>query len=342
MEGNLYLKNDKGSALIICLLSLAVLSALGTAALMVSTTNQSIAGNYRKQSQAFFVAEAGLQKAIAELRNDMTWRGETTVDSVPATEGDMVIGNITADYTVKILDNTEDTTLPGGNIRLISEGVFQDSHQTVETIVSFSPKDSSNATSPSAAVVTEGKNYKSGNHVINGYDDDGIENTDEMVLTEDSTPPATLPTVNQEALKAFADFTIEGDMTDGLGLTSFWKDPDTKKHPYIIYVKGDLDFNGNVHIFGILFVEGEAVLKGAARVNGVIYAPNSEDTTEIKGGGNPNDQPIMGQLLCGKGGVEPAGNHGDVQLVQEYVDAFNNFGGANVNVNPAPGSWRQY
>lgn len=336
------IKDQNGSALIICLLSLAVLSALGTAALMVSTTNQSIAGNYRKQSQAFFVAESGLQKAIAELRKDMAWRGETTVGSVPATVGDMVIGNITADYTVKILDNTDDTTLPGGHVKLISEGVFQDSTQTVETIVSFSPDDSSKANSPSAVIVTEGKNYQSGNHVINGYDDDGIENTDEMVLTEDSTPPATLPTVNQEALKAFADFIVEGDMTDGLGLNSFWKDPDTKKHPYIIYVKGDLNFKDNVHVYGIIFVEGEAVLEGAARVHGVIYAPNSEDTTEIKGGGNPNDQPIMGQLLCGKGGVEPADNHADVQLVKEYVDAFNNFGGAVVNVKPAPGSWRQY
>ncbi|MCF8076466.1 MAG: hypothetical protein K9K87_09915, partial [Desulfotignum sp.] len=69
------LKNQNGSALIICLLSLAVLSALGTAALMVPTTNQTIADNYRKQSQAFYVAEAGPQYALASIKYDMTWRG---------------------------------------------------------------------------------------------------------------------------------------------------------------------------------------------------------------------------------------------------------------------------
>jgi hypothetical protein len=50
----------------------------------------------------------------------------------------------------------------------------------------------------------------------------------------------------------------------------------------------------------------------------------------------------VGQLLCGPGGIQPAGNHGDVQLVDDYVEAFNNFGGDVVDVNPAPGSWRQY
>jgi hypothetical protein len=76
----------------------------------------------------------------------------------------------------------------------------------------------------------------------------------------------------------------------------------------------------------------------------VIYAPNTINETEIKGGGNPNDQPIMGQLICGPGGIKPAGNHGDVQLVQDYVDAFNNFAGEVVLEvdSPVLGSWRQY
>ncbi len=329
------LSSQKGSALIICLLSLAVLSALGTAALMVSATNQTIAGNYRKQSQAFFVAEAGLQKAVAELKNDMAWRGEgaTGVET-----GDMIIGNITAGYTVNIFDTSTDATLPGGHIRLISKGEFQDSRQTVESIIRFSPDPDFKANSPSSAVVSSGKNHAKGTHVINGYDNDGVKNTDDMVLTEQY-----LPDVNQAALKMFADITIHGDLTDGQGLTSFWKDPSTTPPtPYVIYVDGNLNLSGNTHVYGIFFVKGEVSITGSARVIGVVYAPNTSDITEIKGAGKASEQPIMGQLICGSGGVQPAGNHGDIQLVQEYVDAFNNFGGAVVNVNPVPGSWRQY
>jgi hypothetical protein len=339
MKNKSLLAGQTGSALIICLLSLAVLSALGTAALMVSTTNQTIAGNYRKQSQAFFVAEAGLQKAIAELKNDMTWRGETTVDTVPASEGDMLIGNITAEYTVKIFDTGTDTTLPGGHIRLISKGEFQDSRQTVESIIRFSPDPNFKANSPSTAVVTSGENHAKGTHVINGYDNDGVKNTDDMVLTEQY-----LPDVNQNALKAFADITIEGDLTYNPGPTDFWKDPfnDPPERPYIIHVTGDLDLSGNVHVYGVLFVEGEVRITGSARVIGVVYAPNTSDITEIKGAGKASEQPIMGQLICGPGGIQPAGNHGDIQLVQPYVDAFNKFGGEKLNVDEVPGSWRQY
>ncbi len=79
------------------------------------------------------MAEAGLQKAIAELKNNMAWREDTT----GVETGDMVIRNITAEYTANIYDTSKDATLPGGHIRLVSEGVFQDSRQTVESIIRF-------------------------------------------------------------------------------------------------------------------------------------------------------------------------------------------------------------
>ena len=333
-------KNQNGSALIICLLSLAVLSALGTAALMVSTTNQTIAGNYRKQSQAFFVAEAGLQFALAAIKDDITWRGNTTSST---TIGDMVIGNITASYTVTTFDASDDSLIPGSYIKLLSVGTFQDSTQTVETMVRLSPDDTSVvADSKDKAVITSGGNTGSGVHVVNGYDDDGNLSSD-MVETY-----ATLPTVNQDALRTFADFSfaslgnaeVDGDLAVQ---SDFWKDAPDNTQPYIVHVSGSLAINGNRHVYGIIFVEGSSVvLGGSVRIHGVLYAPNATVTTTINGGGSPGDQPVMGQVISGTGGVHASGNHADVQLVKEYVDAFNNFGGAVVNVNPAPGSWRLY
>jgi Tfp pilus assembly protein PilX len=339
------LKNQNGSALIICLLSLAVLSALGTAALMVSTTNQTIAGNYRKQSQAFYVAEAGLQYALASIKDDMTWRGDTTYST---TREDMMIGNITATYTVTTYDSSigpygeYDPLIPGGYIKIVSEGVFQDSTQTVETMVSIIPIDNeNNADSPEKAVITSGGNTGSGIHVVNGYDDDGNLDSD-MVETN-----ADLPTVNQDALRTFADYSFSSLTNTEVGTlsgqTDFFKDAPQNDQPYIIHVSGDVSISGNSDVYGIIFVEGdEVVLSGSVRIHGVIYAPNASVRTVINGGGSPGDQPVMGQVISGSGGVHASGNHADVQLVQAYVDAFNNFGGADVNVDPAPGSWRQY
>ena len=339
-------QNQNGSALIICLLSLAVMSALGTAALLVSTTNQTIAGNYRKQTQAFYVAEAGLEFALAAIKNDMTWRGNTTSST---TIGDMVIGSVTASYTVTTHDASNDgygiynPLIPVGYIKLVSEGVFMDSTQTVETMVSISPDHNSIINdSRYKAVITSGGNTGSGIHVVNGYDDDGNEASD-MVETY-----TTLPTVNQDALKTFADYSFsyldntEVDVSLS-GQTDFWKDPPTNTQPYIIHVSGNLYIGGSRDVYGIVFVEGSSVvLSGSVRIHGVIYAPNATVTTTINGGGSPGDQPVMGQVISGTGGVHAAGNHADVQLVKEYVDAFNNIGGPIVIVNPVPGSWRQY
>jgi Tfp pilus assembly protein PilX len=349
MNVGLQIFNEKGSAMVITLLSIAVLSAIGTGALFVSSTNQSIAGNYRKQAQAFYVAEAGLNKALASIKNNPTWRGDTIGSNT--SQGSMVIGSITANYNVTSYDTANPETgaspLPGGYIKLVSQGIFSDSTQTVESIISLAPIDNANnADSPDKAVITSGDNTGSGHFEVNGYDDDG--NLDPAMVEKFTT----LPTVNQDALKAFADFSYtypdnphldNHDVdTDLNGQTDFWKDAPNDTQPYIIHVSGDMFITGNRHVYGIIFVEGDVTLSGNVRVHGVIYAPNASVNTRINGGGNPGDQPVMGQVISGVGGVHASGNHADVQLVKEYVDAFNNFGGQDVAVDPSPGSWRQY
>ncbi len=335
------LADKKGSALILCLLVMSVLTTIGITALNVSSTNQKISGNYRKQAQAFYIAEAGLQRGIAEIKNDITYRSDTT--------GNIIIGATTADYAVKICDATNNGEAecaplipPGGYIKLISQGNFNDSTQSIETFVTLTPNDGSTADSPYKAVITSGDNTGAGSHVVNGYDDDGNLDTANMVDTH-----TTLPTVNQEALKTFADFSFSAlensEVDTDLSIqTDFWKDPPTNKKPYIIHVTGNMSVSGNRHIYGIIFVEGNVTMSGAVRVHGVIYAPNASVKTTINGGGNPGDQPVMGQVISGDGGVHASGNHGDVQLVKDYVDAFNNYGGDNVDVNIMAGTWKHY
>ncbi len=53
-------KNEKGIALVVSLIMLVLLTILGTYALSTSSTELIIAGNYRNNECAFYLAEAGI------------------------------------------------------------------------------------------------------------------------------------------------------------------------------------------------------------------------------------------------------------------------------------------
>ena len=63
--------NEKGMVLVVALLIMSVLVLLGSTAVMESTTDLRIAGNYKTNAIAFYTAEAGLERARGKLRADL-------------------------------------------------------------------------------------------------------------------------------------------------------------------------------------------------------------------------------------------------------------------------------
>ena len=55
-------KNEKGMVLVVGLLLIVVLMLLGTTAVLTSTTDMKISSNYKSGSQAFYIAEAGIER----------------------------------------------------------------------------------------------------------------------------------------------------------------------------------------------------------------------------------------------------------------------------------------
>ncbi len=64
--------NEKGIALVTALLFLIVLTILGTTAIVISSTDIKIGGNYKTTKQAFNDAEAGIQYAIKNIENGLS------------------------------------------------------------------------------------------------------------------------------------------------------------------------------------------------------------------------------------------------------------------------------
>jgi len=91
------LKNEEGFTLLIFLSLLLMLTMIGIAAVMTSTTDVNIAGNDLKSINTFYSAEAGLEKAIAQIRAHYT--SGATGPPNPLPTDSFELGNIAVIYS---------------------------------------------------------------------------------------------------------------------------------------------------------------------------------------------------------------------------------------------------
>lgn len=69
---NKKIKDESGIALVISLLIMVLLTILGTAAIMTSTTDVKISENFKRSSNAFYVAEAGIEAGVDFLGSNFS------------------------------------------------------------------------------------------------------------------------------------------------------------------------------------------------------------------------------------------------------------------------------
>jgi hypothetical protein len=65
--------NENGSALIIALMSMMLLTALGAAVIMVTNTETMIANNYRNGQEALYAADAAVERVVQDLLMVPRW-----------------------------------------------------------------------------------------------------------------------------------------------------------------------------------------------------------------------------------------------------------------------------
>ncbi len=95
------LASEEGTALIIALMAMMLLTALGAAVIMVSRTETAIANNYRNSQEALYAADAAIERVVQDLLMVPRWNDLLT----GTTQSGFIDG-----------DATTQKTLPGGGL----------------------------------------------------------------------------------------------------------------------------------------------------------------------------------------------------------------------------------
>ena len=66
-------KNERGSALVISLMAMMLLSALGLALVLTTTTETKIAGNYTSSQEALYAADAAIERTVQDVLTVADW-----------------------------------------------------------------------------------------------------------------------------------------------------------------------------------------------------------------------------------------------------------------------------
>lgn len=115
--------SESGIVLVICLALLLMLSLIGIASIMTSNTEMEISANAQQQTAAFYLADAGAERAMAILQDSSDWRYGFYDQSL----GDGV-------YNVMVFDSL---SLPylGRNLLVRSTGNVEGAETTIEVIL---------------------------------------------------------------------------------------------------------------------------------------------------------------------------------------------------------------
>lgn len=296
---------QKGSVLIIAYVFLFVLLILGGVFFSRSVTDKKLFDIQRERIEAFYLAEAAVDKALVELKNNFSYAGTASVTDF------MQGASKTGEYEIFV------SSLNATRRKVIAYGYVPDkvnarAHRCIEAIVKKeTPADFFDYAIYSAGTIDpNGNSYSVNGDVVYA---DSIDNSSYITgtLTQDATV-APLAAFDFVTLRAIA--VAQGNLYDATRLDAvkknwdtfpvgFWhsaptnpSDPTTGT-PNVVYVEGDLVLNGNIGSVGGFFLvvgnvltdpdeTADSTLNGNGTVDGCIYTTGKFDING--GGGNLN------------------------------------------------------
>ncbi len=116
-----FIQNEKGSAILIVMALVAMLTGVAIMSVDRSNTDLELSYNQLHEEMAFYLAEAGIERAVYEINKDNGWRAG--YDKL-ALEGGY--------YTIKVSDSTADSSLID-TVILAGEGIYNTSTTKLES-----------------------------------------------------------------------------------------------------------------------------------------------------------------------------------------------------------------
>ncbi|MDP8217330.1 MAG: hypothetical protein P9M03_01250 [Candidatus Theseobacter exili] len=120
--------NERGVILLICLIVMIALLLLGSALLVLTQSNYISAGIERDEKRAFYIAFAGVERAIYELNQDSDWSDGTPSSDLYTDESlDYEAGDVTyaSSYTIVLTNRSKD------DVRIKSTGKVNNSERKI-------------------------------------------------------------------------------------------------------------------------------------------------------------------------------------------------------------------
>lgn len=340
--------NRKGIALILSFMVIGVLTILSAAIISRSVSERYIVQRYVESTQAFWLAEAGINRALNELRNNYSVNG-TNLWSASLGQGR---------YSVDV----EDVIINGQiNKKVTAHGFIPSTGQAraeriVEAMMNkyIPPNFYDNAIYSAGEVDFNGNAYSVTGDVI--YADE-IDNTGNVAgtITQDAS---ISPLAQLDFQQLYSISQSQGNVYDEARLeqvqqnqesfpASFWYSPPTDPNdpatgmPNVVYVEDDLQLNGNIGTIGGFFVvvgdvintpdiTQDAIINGNGQIEGLIYTRGEFRING--GGGNLN---IDGGVWAG----EEARLNGNAHITynQDYMDAVRSL---DINAEVQITSWK--
>lgn len=330
-------RSPQGSLLIQVAMATGVLAILLAAVTSYALTEWRAAHAQQRRAQAFYLAEAGLDRAIGELRQSFAWTAGFSNEPY----GTLGVYSVSVESL-------------GNQRRLESVGEVTDggpaARRTLEAVVrgTLPPNFFDHAIYSSGPVTLNGNAYTVTGDVLSGAVETPITNAGQVsgAITYDAAADP-LPALDYEGL--YTQAAAQGHVYDAARMqavqqhqdafpTAFWRTPPTDPAdpttgvPNIVYVTTDLQLNGALGTLGGFFVVvgdvvtdpaavEDATLNGNGTVDGPIY---TRGRFRINGGGGGLN--VLGGVWAGvdatlNGNTTVAYQADYMQALQAYVAA---------------------
>lgn len=288
MNKNKILSGNGGIFLIVVLFVVLVLSTLSIGMMLRMVTETRANEHHRDSTEAFYLAEAAIDKAIAKLPSNTS--PETGV-SLGRGKYSLVISVITANKKWRVTGFGYIPDLP------------PDSRASKKIEAVVEKKDLGDNFWDNAIYSSGDVNFVGGSYTVNG----DVRFAGSVTGNQSGVvPPATcisdpsispLPLLDFTNLKSIATSQIKPNGENNLYTASdiangkpfpptFWFD-EANSIPNVVYVEADLIITGNTVAGGFIVVGGDVIedveLKGNVTIDGCIY---TRGYFENKGGGN--------------------------------------------------------